>query len=264
MSVMKAPTAPPVVSETAAILSVIERAASNPDVDLDKLERLLEMRERVEAQQALKAFAAAFPDLQSSIPEIDEKGSIDLGRGKPIPYAKWEDINRVIKPILADHGFGLSFRTNNIDNKVTVTAILRHVMGHSEETSLTLHADTSGNKNPVHGIGSSTSYGMRYTARALLNINSRLDIDRDDCGMAGGGSAKRDDEPSQPECLPEEESQKIYSAFAQTLIMAESIDEIDKWMSDNLKVIETLHPKHKALLRKSVKDLRAELKKVAA
>ncbi|UOF79254.1 erf superfamily [Caudoviricetes sp.] len=175
------------ISETAAILSVIERAASNPDVDIDKLERLLEMRERVEAQQALKAFAAAFPSLQAAIPEISENGAIDLGRGKPIPYAKWEDINKVIKPILDEHGFSLFFRTKTDGDSVTITAVLRHVMGHTEETSLTLPVDKGGNKNVVHGIGSSTSYGQRYTARALLNISSRLEADRDDCGLAGGG-----------------------------------------------------------------------------
>ena len=37
------------LSETAAIISMIERAASNPAVDVDKFERLLALREKIAA-----------------------------------------------------------------------------------------------------------------------------------------------------------------------------------------------------------------------
>src|SRR5690606_9193784 len=55
--------------------------------------------------------------------------------------------------------------------------------GHSEETTIFLPADTSGSKNSVQAVGSSTSYGKRYTASALLNITTRGE---DDDGRAAG------------------------------------------------------------------------------
>ena len=63
-----------------------------------------------------------------------------------------------------------------------------HREGHSERTMMELPADTSGSKNAVQAVGSSTSYGKRYVASALLNLTSRLPEDRDDDGQRGGGA----------------------------------------------------------------------------
>jgi hypothetical protein len=93
-------------------------------------------------------------------------------------------------PILAQHGFSLRHRVHQSDAKVTVTGILSHKDGHAEETAVTLPIDASGSKNSVQAIGSSVSYGQRYTAKALLNIRSRFAADRalDDDGQKGGGA----------------------------------------------------------------------------
>lgn len=173
------------------IVSMIERAARDPAVDIDKLERLLAMQERILAQNARAAYADALAAMQCKLPSIVERGKIDIGRGKPQFYALWEDINDAIKPHLSDHGFALTFRTGFDDGKVVVTGILRHRGGHQEETTMYLPVDTSGSKNAVQAIGSSTSYGKRYTAAALLNLTSRGE---DDDGRKGGGDPALTDE----------------------------------------------------------------------
>lgn len=166
------------------ILSVIARAAADPNVDIDKLERLLEMQERVLARDAKAQFTSALAELQPLLPTIDEKGGIkDRNGNVQSTYALWEDINEAIKPLLAEYGFALSFRTQRSENEITVTGVLSHRGGHSEETELSLPSDTSGSKNAVQAVGSSTSYGKRYTAMALLNLTSR---GLDDDGKAGG------------------------------------------------------------------------------
>lgn len=173
-------------NETAALMSVIERAALNPNVDIDKMERLLEMQERVMARQAKAAYTTALAAMQPDLPIIGEKGKI-LNGNKQVQstYALWEDINEAIKPVLAKHGFALSFRTDMPDGKVSVTGILAHSEGHSEETTITLPIDGSGSKNNVQGVGSSVSYGKRYAAGALLNLTSRGEDD--DGRKAAGG-----------------------------------------------------------------------------
>ena len=155
------------VSETAAILSMISRAAADPNVDIDKMERLMRMRNDAQALQTRAEFSDALADLQSELPSIKERGDA-AGRYK---FALWEDINEAIKPILKKHGFALSFRTDTA-NGVTVTGVLSHRNGHREETSITLPADPSGNKNAVQAVASSVSYGKRYSAGALLNLTS--------------------------------------------------------------------------------------------
>jgi hypothetical protein len=177
-------TAPVVHSDTAAIIQVIERAALNPDVDIDKMERLLQMQERIMERNAKMAFASAMSAMQSELPVIAENGRIvvkEKGGDKIIqstPFALWEDINDAIKPVLAKHGFALSFRTGlSQDGRVTVTAVLSHREGHEAETTMILPHDSTGSKNAVQAVGSSTSYGKRYTACALLNITSRGEDD---------------------------------------------------------------------------------------
>lgn len=177
----------PAVSESAAIIQVIERAAMNPNVDIDKMERLLQMQERIMERQAKASYMAALAEMQPDLPEIPENGK---GHGN-IKYALWEDINEMIKPVLGNHGFSLSFRTGQADGKIIVTGVLSHRDGHSEETTMHLPTDTSGSKNAVQAVGSSTSYGKRYTAQALLNLTSRGD---DDDGQAAG--AKADNDPT--------------------------------------------------------------------
>lgn len=163
----------PMVSESAAIIQVIERAAMNPNVDIDKMERLLEMQERILSRNAKAAYAAAFARMQPDLPEIPERGK---GHNS-VSYALWEDINDLIKPVISKHGFGISFQTGREGPNITVTAILTHCEGHSEQTTMVLPVDTSGSKNAVQAVGSSTSYGKRYTASALLNLTSRGEDD---------------------------------------------------------------------------------------
>lgn len=182
-------------------LAMIERAARDPAVDIDKMERLMAMRERAMALEARSAYAAALAEMQPKLPVVDRKGSIvihEKGAAKipanviqSTPYALWEDINEAIRPLLAEYGFALSFRLQKNEDRVDVTGVLMHRGGHFEETTLSLPMDTSGSKNNVQAIGSSTSYGKRYTAIALLNITSRGE---DDDGKAANAAATLSDE----------------------------------------------------------------------
>lgn len=186
------PVSAPALPESAAIIQVIERAAMNPDVDIDKMERLLQMQERIMERNAKAAYAADLARMQPDLPIITERGGIrDRNGNVQSTYALWEDINEAIKPVLAKHGFALSFRTGQGEGRITVTGVLSHREGHSEETTMHLPIDTSGSKNSVQAVGSSISYGKRYTAGALLNITSRGE---DDDGKAAGGAATISDE----------------------------------------------------------------------
>lgn len=167
-----------------AIIQVIERAASNPQVDIDKMERLLQMQERILDRNAKAAYTAALAELQTKLPVITERGEIKVNNKVQSRYALWEDVNDTIKPLLAEYGFALSFRIGKDGNDITVTGVLSHRDGHSEETTISLPADTSGSKNAVQARASSISYGKRYTAFALLNITSRGE---DDDGRKAGG-----------------------------------------------------------------------------
>lgn len=169
-----APAAPAQQDQTTAVIQMIERAATNPDVDMDKMERLLDMQERIMNRQAETEFNAALAEMQDDVPEITETGQILNKQGNvQSTYATFEDINREVKPILKQHGFAMSFRTDHQEGMIIITGVLTHRAGHREQTSIHLPQDSSGSKNNVQGVGSSVSYGKRYTMGALLNITTR-------------------------------------------------------------------------------------------
>lgn len=164
---------PIAIQESATVLQVIQKAASDPSCDIEKLERLMAMHERMQAKQAEQQYTEALAAMQQELPAIAERGDAN-GR---YSYALWEDINERLKPILAKHGFALTFRTPRNEKGVEVEGVLSHRGGHSERTSMLLPADTSGNKNAVQAVASSVSYGKRYTAGALLNFTTHGEDD---------------------------------------------------------------------------------------
>lgn len=162
------------------IVGLIDRMMSMPELDLDRVDRLISMHERMQSQQAVTAFNQSFAKMQKDLKPVEKRGKAHNSR-----YALWEDINESIRSVIGKHGFSLTFKTEQSDDLITVTAILLHEQGHSMQTSKELPYDTSGSKNAVQAIGSSTSYGKRYAACDLLNITTK---DEDDDGQAGGSN----------------------------------------------------------------------------
>lgn len=184
---------PAVQTESATIMSIIQQVAMSPAADIDKMERLMAMHERYQAQQAKQQYDEALARMQEELPVIEERGAIrDKFKNVQSTYALWEDINEKIKPILAKHGFGLSFRIPRTQSGVEVEGVLSHRAGHREVTSILLPADVSGNKNAVQAVASSVSYGKRYTAGALLNFTTTGEDDD------GQGANQKPEPPQEP------------------------------------------------------------------
>lgn len=178
--------APAVIGESATILSVIQRAAADPQCDIEKMERLMAMHERMQAKSAEQAFNAAMAQMQCEIPTVGE-GAVNAHTKNS--YATLDDINYTLKPIMQRHGFAVTFKVEHAANGISVTGILMHSAGHREQTTMLLPLDTGPGRNAVQAVGSSTTYGKRYVMCALLNITTGET--RDDDG-AGGGTEMRD------------------------------------------------------------------------
>ncbi|CAE6906071.1 Single-stranded DNA-binding protein [Pseudomonas marincola] len=199
--------------ESATILQVIQRAAADPQCDIEKMERLMAMHERMQASQAKQQYDEALAVMQEQLPVIGERGGIKDKSGRiQSTYALWEDINEMIKPVLAAHGFAITFRTPRNEKGIEVEGVLSHRGGHRESTSLLLPADTSGSKNGVQAVASSVSYGKRYTASMLLNITT---TGEDDDGNGAAVTPRvTSAQATQISMLLEKCSEKAKSAFA--------------------------------------------------
>ena len=178
-------------SSAVSFINMIERASRDPAVDIDKMERLMQMHERMIARQAETDYYAALAAMQTELPILPERGTIkNKSGGTQSKYVLWEDLNEIIKPILSRHGFAISFLPGNEGAKITVTGILSHAGGHSVRSTMVIPLDESGAKNGVQGLGSSTSYGKRYVASAMLNLTSRGE---DNDGQGSGGPKRMPD-----------------------------------------------------------------------
>lgn len=169
-------------NDLSPMIAMIERVAMDPGASIEKLERMMDMRDRLQAETARAAFNAAFASASKDFPSIPLNGKGDKSK----PYALLKDILNGTRPVLTRNGLALSFGVESHPDRVIVTAELMHVLGHSKTTSMELPKDQSGSKNAVQAVGSSQTYGQRYTAQAILGLS--LGDDTDDDGVAAGKS----------------------------------------------------------------------------
>lgn len=159
-----------------SMLATISRLALDPRCDMEKLERLMALQERMEAKSALEAFNASFAEMQCAMPSVVKR--TENTHTKKL-YADLDDINAMVRPVMAKYGFGVSFKIVNTPAGVNITGILMHKGGHREETSMLLPLDAGAGRSAVQSVGSTTTYGKRYVMCALLNITSGDDNDND-------------------------------------------------------------------------------------
>lgn len=152
--------------------------AVEQNADLDKLQQLMDLQDRWEANQARKAFVEAMSGFRGACPAIDRDR-----KGHNSNYATLAGTIEQIKALLSQHQLSHSWRTQQEGQMVTVTCTVTHSMGHSESTSLTAAPDTGPGKNSIQAIGSAVSYLQRYTLFAILGLASK-DMDNDGAGAA--------------------------------------------------------------------------------
>ena len=154
--------------------------AVDQGADLDRLEKLMELQDRWEQNEARKAFIGAMTVFRSSVGNISKNRT-----GHNTKYADLAHTLESIKDQLSENGLSHTWKTEQHENAlITVTCCVTHRLGHQECTSMSANPDTSGSKNAVQAIGSTITYLQRYTLYAILGLAS-TDQDND-----GGSPAK--------------------------------------------------------------------------
>lgn len=173
-----APANVPVVNEAHNVMSLILSAGDS--IDPVKLEKMMDLHDRLLNRQKKEAFAADFIRMKPALPKIIRMKENTQTQSR---YAPLEDINTQIDPILSQHGFGTSTKIiNQTPTSVTVRAELWHRDGHIEETEIIMPLDNCGaqgtiNKTGPHATSSSVTYARRVAICALLQISTGDDLD---------------------------------------------------------------------------------------
>lgn len=165
------------VTTPATLLNI----AIDKGADLEKLEKLMELQMKWEANQARKAYTEAMANFKQCPPDIEKDKHVKFKTDKGVTeykHASLANVTNKINSALGKCGLSAAWTTIQEEGKVKVTCRITHIMGHFEETSLTAGMDSSGSKNPIQALGSTISYLERYTILALTGLATR-DMDDD-------------------------------------------------------------------------------------
>jgi hypothetical protein len=163
-------------------LALIERIVLNPAVDPAKMQAILDVKERMMNKEAEQAFNRDYLAAKLKMPRVRKDGAVEYLEDKnnksgpkvtAFKYAKYEDIDKAVRPIEEEYGFSRMFTTGprpGDGGGIVVYCTLLHKSGHSIKAEIPVALDVSGGKNNIQAMGSSFSYGKRYTTEMIWDI----------------------------------------------------------------------------------------------
>jgi hypothetical protein len=175
-----------VVVTTTADMDLVERLVSNPDVDVEKLQKVLDMQEHAMDKAAQRDFNAAMVVAQKNMPIVGKDKNNTQTKSK---YSSYEAILKATQPVYTAAGFSVSFYEEDAkaDGEIRVCADIMHEGGCTVKRHIDIPIDNAGiagkvNKTATHAKGSSISYGRSYLIKMIFNIPTGDDDDGNGAG----------------------------------------------------------------------------------
>lgn len=154
------------------------RIAVSNGADIATLERLIELRERVERNEARKAFVVAMNAFKKNPPEIVRNRNGEHGK-----YSTLDVVCKAVMGALSEQGISHRWEyEQTLPDWITVTCVLTHEAGHSERTTMGGPSDAAGpkgnvTKNGIQALASTRTYLERYTLLGAIGLESAQDND---------------------------------------------------------------------------------------
>ncbi len=157
------------------------QAARAQGASLEQMQQLMDMQFKWEANEARKAYYEAVAKFKAEQINIskDKKNTQYNSR-----YTGKGNLVNTVNPILSKYDLSASWDIDQ-SNGITVSCILSHAQGHSEQVSMTAPADSSGQKNPIQQIKSTITYLEIATYEAVTGVASYDDPGDNDGNSAG-------------------------------------------------------------------------------
>jgi hypothetical protein len=162
------------VAGSDTIMAVIARAAADPNTNVEKLERMLDVYERITERQAEQEFDKAMSLAQSEMRLVAVDSNNSQTKSK---YASFAALDRAVRPIYTKHGFGISYDTGEgaPEGFVRVVCRVSHIGGDKRIHHIDMPADGKGAKGgdvmtKTHATGAALTYGQRYLLKLIFNI----------------------------------------------------------------------------------------------
>ncbi|MYM81132.1 hypothetical protein GTP44_04055 [Duganella sp. FT50W] len=154
---------------------------------MDELRAFIELQERLEANQARKAYVAAMAEFKRSPPQIMKDKAVGYynkdGSFTGYRHSTLGAVCGAVVEALGTHGFSHRWDTEQPDSGlVAVTCSITHAMGHCETTRMVAPPDNSGKKNAIQQVASTITYLQRYTLLAACGLATNEQLDDDGRG----------------------------------------------------------------------------------
>jgi hypothetical protein len=154
--------------------------AIDKDLDISKIERLVELKKSMDADEAKKQYLMAMSVFQSLLEPIEMNGHVQyMSNAGPVDYkySEMADIKKAIQEPLKTAGLSYCFRPFMEGGIITVTTIISHSAGHQEEFELRSGIESNSIKG-IKSIQSTISYLKRYGLTLGLGlVGSEQDIE---------------------------------------------------------------------------------------
>lgn len=161
--------------------------AVQQDAPVEKIEKLMDLQQRWEANEARKAFEVAMVAFSARVPTIIKTRVVDFTTSKGrthYTHAGLPETVEQIQDLMAE--CQLSRRWKDEEPKkpgnIRIRCIVSHVMGHSESFSAEAPPDESGNKNAAQAVASIITYLRRTTLFSVLGLVANDEVDDDGAG----------------------------------------------------------------------------------
>ncbi len=143
-------------------------------VDIDYLQKLMDLQERHEANEAKKAFNKAFAAFKTETLEILKNKQVTDGPLKGKSYAELFSVVDVVVPAMAKYGLSHTWDiTKDEPTWIEVACVISHEQGWSKTVKLGGPPDTGGAKNAIQARVSTVSYLERATLKAACGVAER-------------------------------------------------------------------------------------------
>jgi ERF superfamily len=185
----------PLGDGASTVLALINRLARDPRADIEKLDRMMAMYDSLKAKEAEFQYNSAKGRMLKKLAGIKiiknrpalykiEKGKPQSGTGEPFKYAPLEEIDKHLRPLLAEEEMDLSYSDEPLEGGgILIRGRLKHLpSGHYEDSFMPAPLDTTGGKSEVQAVGSTNSFLRRYV---LCNIFNIVVVGDDDDGNGG-------------------------------------------------------------------------------
>lgn len=230
-------------NEIAQVIHMIERVMQDDSVAPEKVEKFLDLQERILDRRARMLFSESMAQAQSEMGPVSADCYNEHTRSR---YASYKALDGALRPIYSRHGFALSFGTADspLENHIRIVCDISHAAGMTKHVFIDMPADGKGAKGndvmtKTHATGSASSYGMRYLLKMIFNV--AIGEEDDDGNAAGRVQSQKKLEKVSPqqlkalEKLAADAEANIPALLNLYMIKSESLEDVPAQLFGDVK-----------------------------